>query len=177
MKQMLQWMPAAVAVIIAGIGGYTDFTQKKIPNRLTFPAMAAGLILNLLLGGFPAFFGSLAGIAVGFAYFILFAVGALKAGDVKLYMAIGAAGGWRYGLTVMIVSVLIGGAAAFLLMLVKKGGTGRLRNLWYYFTGMFLSRRFYRYQPQGEDSYFCFGWCIAAGAAAVSAVWVFRNLA
>lgn len=176
MEQIISWTPQLAAVTVACIGGYTDLTQKRIPNRLTFPAMAAGLVLNFLLGGIPAFLDGFMGIVVGFSFFILFALGALKAGDVKLYMAIGALGGWRYGLTVMTVSVLIGGAAAFFIMAAHKNGRSSLGNLWNYFVNMFLRRQFYRYQPSEESSRFCFGWCIAAGAIAAVVFRIYEYL-
>lgn len=157
----------AAGLLAACVGGWTDLRYRKIPNRLTMPVMAAGILLNLVLGGLGGMFDSLCGIGLAFAFILLFALGALKAGDVKLYMAVGAVGGWRYVLDVMIFSILIGGIFSFFLMLSRRSGRKKLKNLWNYGVNLLLTHRFYMYEPQEESSYFSFGCCIAAGAAIV----------
>lgn len=106
---------------------------------------------------------SILGILMGFVFFLLFALGALKAGDVKLYMAVGALTGWRFCGKVLIYSVLTGGAAALCIMLKNQNGRQSLKCLWNYFVNLFLTRKFYMYKAESGNSYFCFGGCIAAG--------------
>ena len=125
--------------------------------------MLLGLVLNLVFFGLKGLAGSFLGILMGFAAFILFAIGALKAGDVKLYMAIGALTGWRFCGYTIVYSIIAGGAAAFVFMILRKSGRTALKNLKNYFLNMFYSRRFYMYQPQEATSYFSFGCCILAG--------------
>lgn len=108
------------AVAVAAAASFTDLKTRKIPNKLTFSAMLAGLVLNLVLFGFKGLIGSFLGILMGFAAFIFFAIGALKAGDVKLYMAIGAFTGWRFCGYAIVYSILVGGVAAFIFMLMQK---------------------------------------------------------
>ncbi|HYM10183.1 MAG TPA: A24 family peptidase [Bryobacterales bacterium] len=97
------------AVVITGAA--TDLQRGKIPNWLTLPAMAAGLVINAVagLGLGPAVWGMLAGLAV---YFVFFAVGFRGAGDGKLMGAVGAFVGWPHIATVMVVVALVGGVAA-----------------------------------------------------------------
>lgn len=151
------------AVAVAAAASFTDLKTRKIPNKLTFSAMLAGLVLNLVLFGFKGLTGSFLGILMGFAAFIFFAIGALKAGDVKLYMAIGAYTGWRFCGYAIVYSILVGGVAAFIFMLMRKSGRTALKNLKNYFVNMFYTRRFYMYQPQEASSYFSFGCCILVG--------------
>lgn len=151
------------AVAVAAAASFTDLKTRKIPNKLTFTAMPAGLILNLVLFGFKGLAGSILGILMGFAAFIFFAIGALKAGDVKLYMAIGAFTGWRFCGYTIVYSILAGGVAAFVFMLLRKSGRTALKNLKNYFVNMFYTRHFYMYQPQEASSYFSFGCCILVG--------------
>ena len=151
------------AVAVAAAASFTDLKTRKIPNKLTFSAMLAGLACNLVLFGFKGLTGSFLGILMGFAAFIFFAIGALKAGDVKLYMAIGAFTGWRFCGYTIVYSILAGGAAAFVFMLLRKSGRTALRNLKNYFVNMFYTHHFYMYQPQEADSYFSFGCCILVG--------------
>lgn len=154
------------AIGVAVIGGIGDWKRRKIPNRLTFPVMLAGLAGNLVLRGGAGLLDSAAGIGTGFLVFFLFAIGALKAGDVKLYMAVGAVAGWRFCGDTIIWSILLGGAAALLLMASRRTGRRALKNLWLYFVNLLYTRKFRMYQPESELSYFSFGCCIAAGAAA-----------
>lgn len=151
------------AVAVAAAASVTDLKTRKIPNKLTFSAVILGLMLNLLFGGLKGLGASAFGILMGFAGFLLFAIGALKAGDIKLYMAIGALTGWRFCADTMIYSILAGGIAAFICMLTRKSGRTALGNLKTYAVNLFLTRRFYMYQPQETSSYFSFGCCILAG--------------
>ena len=125
--------------------------------------MLAGLACNLILFGFKGLIGSFLGILMGFAAFIFFAIGALKAGDVKLYMAIGAFTGWRFCGYAIVYSILVGGVAAFIFMLLRKSGRTALKNLKNYFMNMFYTHHFYMYQSQDTSSYFSFGCCILVG--------------
>ena len=170
-EMVRNWLPPVAAVIIACMGGYTDITSQKIPNEITLHAMSTGLLINLLLGGLGGVASWAGGLLLGFAFFPLYLVGALKAGDVKLYMAIGAVGGWHFGLYVMVLSVLFGGVTAFLLMLVRKDGRRALRSLWNYLANMVLTRTFSMYQPQEKSAYFSYGCCISAGAVA-ALIWM-----
>jgi Flp pilus assembly protein protease CpaA len=83
-------------VLFAGLLGaaVTDFRTGKIPNVLTFPMMAVGIVIHLTAGADPSF--GLVGCAAAFAlHFVLFAFGVEKAGDAKLMMGLGACVGWR----------------------------------------------------------------------------------
>lgn len=151
------------AVAVAAAASITDLKTRKIPNKLTFSAMLAGLACNLILFGFKGLIGSFLGILMGFAAFIFFAIGALKAGDVKLYMAIGAFTGWRFCGYAIVYSILVGGVAAFIFMLLRKSGRTALKNLKNYFMNMFYTHHFYMYQSQDTSSYFSFGCCILVG--------------
>ena len=87
------------AVLIAFLAtcAYTDATKAKIYNKVTFPAMLAGLVLNGAFGGTTGFLWSLAGLGLGMAIqWIPWMLGLAKAGDVKLLMAVGALKGWAF---------------------------------------------------------------------------------
>ena len=78
-----------LAVAAACACACVDLRTKKIPNQLTLPAAVAGMVINLIFGGFSGLLTSLLGLGAGFACVSLWFVGGLKAGDVKLYMAVG----------------------------------------------------------------------------------------
>jgi prepilin peptidase CpaA len=96
-------------VVVAG--AVTDLQTGKIPNWLTMPAMAAGLVINSFagIGLAKALYGLLAGLGV---YFLFFAIGFRGAGDAKLMGAVGAFVGWPQVIVVMIVVALLGAVAA-----------------------------------------------------------------
>jgi prepilin peptidase CpaA len=100
-----------------------DIRYRRIPNWLCGIGLVLGVALNSFLGapnGFGVWF-SLKGLALGFcAYFLLYAIRAMGAGDVKLMAAVGAILGWRDWIAVFILTALIGGVAAIGLALSRK---------------------------------------------------------
>jgi prepilin peptidase CpaA len=112
------------AVVLAGAA--TDWYNHKIPNWLTLPAMAAGLILNAVDGKLAT---ALAGMAAALGlYFLFFALGFRGAGDGKMMGAVGAFVGWPAVAFVMVIVALVGGAAAVVLAL-RYGALGRVISL------------------------------------------------
>ncbi|HVF84830.1 MAG TPA: A24 family peptidase [Abditibacteriaceae bacterium] len=110
---------------------YTDTKTGKILNKITFPAMLAGIILNTAFGvmsgaGLNGLWWSLIGLCVGMAiqwvpYLLSFA----KAGDVKLLMAVGALKGWAF----CSFGFLFGAAAFGFLLVPWLAKRGELRGV------------------------------------------------
>src|SRR5688500_1225377 len=83
--KLLLLVPLAVAVI------YYDVRFRRIPNVLVLAALIAGLAINISLNGAPGALSSVGGFAVAFIpMFLMHVFGAMGAGDVKLFAAIGA---------------------------------------------------------------------------------------
>ena len=91
----LELVPPALAVLAVVAANYTDLRWRLIPNKLTFPLIAAGVGFHLALGlsrGDPwtAVSGLMGG---GFAFafgYALWLAGGWAGGDVKLFTALGA---------------------------------------------------------------------------------------
>ncbi|HEY8342705.1 MAG TPA: A24 family peptidase [Calditerricola sp.] len=104
------WLTAIAVCGLASVGAVWDVRTGRIPNALTFPALAAGIL-------YAAFHGSLgssvagAAVAGGF-YFLLFAMGGMGGGDVKLGAALGAWGGFPFAVVMLILASIAGGAQA-----------------------------------------------------------------
>lgn len=123
---------AALAVAVAVSAAVSDVKDRRIPNRLTYPAMVVGLGLQSALHGWRGLLLSAGGGLLFGGFFMLFyLVRGMGAGDVKLAAAlgciIGADGSWR----VMFATAVAGGALAIVIMVVSGRIVETLRNtLW-----------------------------------------------
>jgi prepilin peptidase CpaA len=116
-------VPAVALIAVAAICAVTDLVRGKIYNAVTYPAVALGLALQLGTHGWAGAWLALAGFAVGFfPAFVLFAVGALQGGDVKLLAAVGTLGGAIAATETLVLAFCVGG----LLALGKLAWHGRL---------------------------------------------------
>lgn len=155
-----------LAVLVAAWGAVTDLRTHKIYNRLTGPSILAGIVLHVFFWGIRGFFNSLLGLLLGVCCTVFWVLGMLKAGDIKLYIAVGALGGWKFCGYTIIFSVLIGGIVSVILMLSRKSGRASLKRLWKYFIFLGYTKKFSMYHPEESHAYFSFGSCIFAGSLA-----------
>ena len=108
----------ALLVPLAIIITYYDVRYRRIPNAFVLATLASGLIVNTIYGGLNGVLASLGGCAIAFILmFILHVFGAMGAGDVKLFAAVGSLVGTQLVLPTFLVVILTGGALALLLML------------------------------------------------------------
>jgi prepilin peptidase CpaA len=125
---MMPPMPIRVTLsLVVLIAAWTDLASRRIPNWLTFPALPIGLVAQSVYG--DGFWQGLLGAVGGFAVlFVLFAVGANGAGDVKLFTVVGSFVGIRNLAVVFVLVAVIGGVAAVMVSL-RAGALGQvLRN-------------------------------------------------
>ena len=100
-------MPLAIVI------GYYDVRYRRIPNAFVLAALVGGLALNGIFGGLSGVAASLGGCALAFVLmFTLHIFGAMGAGDVKLFAAIGAVTGAQLVVPTFLVVVLTGGLLA-----------------------------------------------------------------
>jgi prepilin peptidase CpaA len=105
--------PAVALIVVAAVSAITDLARGKIYNAVTYPAVALGFALQLGLHGPSGLWIALAGFAVGFfPAFVLFAVGGMEGGDVKLLAAVGSIGGAIAATETLILAFLVGGLFA-----------------------------------------------------------------
>jgi prepilin peptidase CpaA len=103
---------------------YYDARYRRIPNPFVLATLVAGLAVNALVSSWPGVVSSLEGCALAFVLmFVLHVFGAMGAGDVKLFAAIGAVLGVQTVLPTFIVVVLTGGVLGVITML--RAGAGR----------------------------------------------------
>ena len=100
-------VPLAVLII------YHDVRYRRIPNPFVLATLISGLSINLAIGGWDGALNSIGGCVLAFILmFILHVFGAMGAGDVKLFAAIGSVIGVQLVLPTFVVVVLTGGLLA-----------------------------------------------------------------
>jgi prepilin peptidase CpaA len=121
MNMMSISVPHAVAIFVAGMASVSDVRTARIPNFLTFGAVAAALLYLFASHGWSGLAGAGEGWAVGvLMFFPFFLLGGLGAGDVKLLGAMGAWLGPGEVFWVAVYASLAGGVMA-LMVAVANG--------------------------------------------------------
>jgi prepilin peptidase CpaA len=118
---MIPWSYQVLLVIMVAIAAGFDLRYRRIPNWLVGTGLVWGMLMNTLLFGWPGLKTSLLGIGLAFiVYFPLFLVRGMGAGDVKLMMAVGALVGPLNWLYIFVMTGILGGAAALLLLAWRR---------------------------------------------------------
>jgi prepilin peptidase CpaA len=127
----------AALVLIAAV---TDVRSRRIPNWLTLTGVLGGILLNSFLnvddplkwyGGYN-WRAALTGMGLAFlVYFPLYLLRGMGAGDVKLMAAIGALMGPANWFAIFLLSNILGGLAAVVLLLSKGRAWRTFRNVGY----------------------------------------------
>jgi prepilin peptidase CpaA len=118
--ESVTWWPVLILVTVATV---TDLRSRRIPNWLTLPFLAAGLVLGGVTGGLAGLGRSAAG--AGLAILLLAAFCLLRGmgwGDLKLCTAVGAWLGPGPLVLALIMTAAAGGFAAVAALLWR--GTG-----------------------------------------------------
>src|SRR5689334_15678353 len=108
--------PLAASVI------YHDVRYRRIPNMLVLSALIAGLAINLVFAGWHGLGSSFLGFGLGFIPMLLLHIfGAMGAGDVKLFGAVGTILGVTVMPITLVLVAMLGGVLAILTTL--RAGT------------------------------------------------------
>jgi prepilin peptidase CpaA len=114
--KLLLLLPLAAIVI------YYDVRFRRIPNLVVVAALVAGLCINTSFLGFSGTLSSLKGLGLAFLpMFLMHIFGALGAGDVKLFAAVGAVVGVALVPMTFVVVVMLGAMLAVYSMI--RSGT------------------------------------------------------
>ena len=98
-----------------------DWRIQKIPNWLTFPAMAIALTYHGFINGAEGFFFSGEGMFIGICVLIIpFLMGGMGAGDAKLMGVVGAILGPKAVFIAFLLTALIGGGYALIMILIHR---------------------------------------------------------
>ena len=110
-------------------GAFHDARSRRIPNQLTLPAIIAGFGARAALGGWLGLESAVWGaLLAGGIFFLLFVIGGMGGGDVKLMAAVGAWAGVAQVTPILLASALAGGLLAIFYMVAYGTIFRTLRN-------------------------------------------------
>lgn len=164
----------AFVVLFTAIAALWDARTRKLPNFLTVPAFALGIIFHMVSGGIiDGWWGvgygllfSLGGFAFGFsALFLLWIMGSSAGGDVKMMGALGAWLGFKLTLIVFLTSafIIVLGMLALVLYRLFTKGYGSVRRQ----VQSAKNRSGRRGKPQPQQ-----GWVLPFGVPLALATWL-----
>jgi prepilin peptidase CpaA len=121
-----QILLGTLTVIAAGF----DIRYRRIPNWLVLTGSVFGFVWNIYSAGWPGLGHAATGFGAGFAlYFPLYLLRARGAGDVKLLAAVGAIVGPGNCFYIFILTALLGGLVATIMLLFHKRVSHTFANL------------------------------------------------
>ena len=127
---------STVLIMVLTLAVWFDVTEQRIPNAITAGGLVSALVLRAMIGG-DALWSGLQGGATGlFLGVLLFAAGAMGAGDGKLLAAVGSLLGFHVFLWCLPLIGAFGGLLA--LVVTIRNGTViatlvRFRDLLFHF--------------------------------------------
>ncbi len=120
----------ADALAVAITAAVIDVRQNRIPNWLTYPGIAMGILLRWSFLGWRGLGSAVAGcLLAGGVMFVFYLVRAMGAGDVKLLAAIGSLVGPSQAVVVLVATAVAGGLLALVYILARRRFAATLRNV------------------------------------------------
>jgi prepilin peptidase CpaA len=117
-------MDIFAAIFLSGVlivSAAIDFRVQKIPNLITYPAMASAISYYWFLRGLDGVLFSLGGMAAGIGLLLLpYLMGGMGAGDAKLMGAVGGITGAKGALMAFVLTAIVGGVYALILILIYR---------------------------------------------------------
>jgi prepilin peptidase CpaA len=121
-----------ILLLFIAVSVYTDLRFRKVFNFMVAGAIILGLGFNFIIDGNAGLKNSLAGMAAGFCFLIVFyMLHGVGAGDVKFMAAIGALKGMRFVLLGGMYGAVIGGLAAVIMLIYKRRLISVVKMLYY----------------------------------------------
>jgi prepilin peptidase CpaA len=111
----------AGSLLCATLSAVYDVRSRRIPNFITLPAIAVGLLLHAVYGGWRQLATAAAGgLICGLIFLVFYLAGGMGAGDVKLITATGCIAGLSLIGHLLLWTALAGGVMAMSLALYRR---------------------------------------------------------
>ena len=130
-----------------------DLRFAKIPNLITFPTMATGILYHSVLSGLDGLLYSVGGLGLGVCLLLFpYVMGKMGAGDAKLMGAAGSIVGLKgIFIAFLITSVVAGVYACIVLVVNRRYLAGRVRRYSLMVKTFVLTRQVVYYRPSGSE--------------------------
>ena len=126
MTHPMAWL--ASLILVAGV--VDDLRSRKVRNAVAVTCLVLALAASTALSGWLGFGTALIGAIVAFALYLpLVLLKIVGAGDMKLFVAFGAAVSWNASLMVALYSILWGGVFGLIQIIAQGDLMGFLKNM------------------------------------------------
>ncbi|GAB6988218.1 A24 family peptidase [Paenibacillus pini] len=145
----LAFVGCFLCLIIAFV---SDIRTMKIPNKLTVFMIISGIMFQGLNQGWVGVSFSSKGLVVGFMIvLVMYWIGAVGAGDVKLFGGLGAWMGTFFTLQCIIYSVIFAGIIGLFILLWRRETLSRFKKVAGGLAGFFIFRSFHFLKGNPKD--------------------------
>lgn len=155
-----------IIIILASVyAAYTDYKYCKIKNSVTVPVALMGFALAPFDSSI-IWWEAIVGFTLPFIVFLFFYITKmLRAGDIKLFMCIGAVMGYRWLVNCIALSFVAGGIIAAFVLIKRKCFLKRMKKVFLYFKGILYTKDIsvYNDDQNDKDGLFPFGISILCG--------------
>ena len=137
MRVSPEFMKLVILASLAGFVIYYDVRYRRIPNSVVLVTLLAGLVVNTAFSGWHGTVMSLEGLVLAFIpMFLMHLFGAMGAGDVKLFGAVGAVLGINMVPMAFVLVVMFGAALAVYSMIRARTVLSTLHGVVRIFVGI-----------------------------------------
>ena len=141
----------ALLLLLSGAALFFDLKTGKIPNILILFGLLAGCVYRTAVLGAEGVLSFFAGAGFPFLIlFLLFRLGMMGAGDIKLLMAAGGLLGWPGSLRLFVFSILFGTLVSAVVFVRRVRFSDRFRYFMSYAGEALLNGKVPRYRLAGE---------------------------
>lgn len=141
-----------------------DLIWQRIPNQMILAGYMMGMMIRMMENGVRGLTqGILSGIATIAMLYIFYLIGAIGAGDVKVFSVIGMTCGMTSMWMSAFYSLIFAGAAALIFITKRHEFRVRFEALFLHFISCFRQKRIITYSAFGQGGYLHYAIYISLG--------------
>jgi prepilin peptidase CpaA len=136
-RQLVVLIPLGLLLVVSAI---TDLRERKVYNKVTYPAFFVGLITHTVALGLHGLLDGLLAAVLTFVLGLMIMItGWIKGGDIKLFIAVGAFLGLQGLGEVIFYSIFAGGIVGIVTSLLNGYLAEMLKKMWGFIKGLVLT--------------------------------------